>query len=184
MFYQKFYRYEIESLIHLTDLTISTSYREHPSVYFQIHEMKDHHMTVFWRTGLPERKFIEVAVEANRIVQPEMYMHVEEIIRTQEYSELMDQKSPVFHKQLDTDQMQIVRYILDSNINKNVRLPGGYDGHSYEIIIYQPEYEKIRCWCYLPSEWKELASFINLLVDIAGLDKIYYAKISAFRKGN
>lgn len=183
MFEEKFYRYKIESLNHLIDLTIETSYREHPSVYFQIHEMSYHHMTMFWRTGFPDRKFIKIAVEANRMIQPEKSLSLEEIVRTKEYSELMYQKSPIFHQTLDANQTQIVRQVLNSDMDKNIRLPGGRDGHSYEITIYQPQCKKIQCWCYLPSEWKELGIFINSLVDVAGLDRIYCAKISAFWEG-
>lgn len=53
MLEEKFYRHQIESLNHLIDLTIETSYRKHPSVYFQIHEMSDHQLKNAHKALLP-----------------------------------------------------------------------------------------------------------------------------------
>ena len=177
MLEEKYYDFKIESLKRLMDMTISMSFSKYPNIYFQIHEMKNHKTMFYWREGLPDRKFIDVAVEANKIVSPEICLTLNDIIQYPEYFELMGQKSPIYSEILDDETVKLLYQILNYDIDENIKIPGGRDGHNYYIKIYTPMLKKICCWCILPEKWKLLAQFINTIVNTAKLDKMYYAKI-------
>jgi len=177
MLEEKYYDFKIESLKHLMDMTISMSFSKYPNIYFQIHEMGNHKITLFWRKGLPDRKFIDATVEANKIVSPEICLTLNDIIQYPEYFELMSQKSPIYSKALDDETIKLLYQVLNYDIDEVTKISGGRDGHSYYIKIHTPKLKKIRCWCILPEKWKSLAQIINAIVNTAELDEMYYAKI-------
>lgn len=162
------YKFEKEGrLLFFMEISSSTA----PDCYFKVY--KDNEKTVvYWRTELKRNDYFNMIANLHTVKVSSW----QEMSETREYYKELDRLSPINSKILTKEQESIIFKLLNAELDENIRLSGGRDGHSYRITLYGNKISSIRCWCIISMEWKLLANAINMLaVDVAGLEPRRYA---------
>ena len=167
----KYYPFDINSNRMLMRMNINASWK-FDDVYFQIHEMPDGSVKVFWRKGLSDRKHIEAAIMIEDRCFKGNRLPLSELVLTDEYKKEMLILSPINELVFSNEEQKLITDLCNKGIPDNYKTGGGRDGHSYDIWFENSK--RYGLWCYVHKSLEPAADVINLLVSRAGLDEDMY----------
>lgn len=145
-----------------------------PSAYFEIDENTNANYTAYWRVELPRSEYYDNVISKMNFRLRDT-ISITELSNIDEYGQLLNRYCPVRTENLSASQKIIVDNLLKDELDTDVEMPSGRDGHSFFIKTYRPSIKEYRCWCKLPNKWKALSDLIDVLVnDISGLEDMKY----------
>ena len=170
--YDDMYGFKLDNKKHILNLYITPSFRK--SVCFQVHQMDDDSLELFWNFELESREllpFMREFVKNNNL--PER-IKVVDLFEDVEFVKALKKKCPVSKSALSKEQIEIIDRVINTGIPIDVKKHYGLDGHSYTIEIFGEKNQIYESWCLLPEEWQVFSPLIEMVVSIAGLDNVRY----------
>ena len=167
----QYYPFDIKSKRMMMKIDINAFFKL-GDAFFEIHEMEDGSIRMFWRKAVPERKYAEYAGAIARKYYEGKLMHLKELILTDEYKKEMDVISPINEVLLSDEELCPIIELCNKGIPDDYKRIGGRDGHSYDIWFEKSK--RYSLWCWVHESLEPVANVINMLVDKAGLDRQRY----------
>ncbi|MBP7188222.1 MAG: hypothetical protein KBA55_16005 [Ruminococcus sp.] len=167
----KYYPFDISSKRMLMRMNINAFWKL-GDAYFQIHEMPDNSIKVYWRKGLTHRKFPEYAGDIARKYFAGNLMTINELIITDEYNKEIDIISPINEINFSDEEARQIAEVCNNGLPDDYERIFGRDGHSYDIWFENSK--RYGLWCIVHESLRPVADVINLLVSRAGLDEDMY----------
>lgn len=170
--YDEIFSFKIESKKHILSLYITPSFRK--SVCFQVHQMDDDSLELFWNFELVGREllpFMREFVKNNNLPEG---IKVLDLFENVEFVKALKKKCPVSKSTLSKEQIEIINQVVNLKLPLDVEKHQGLDGHSFTIEIFGEKNQIYDSWCILPKEWRELSPLIEMAVNTAELDNNIY----------
>ena len=167
----EYYSFDIKSKRLMMKIDINAFFKL-GNAFFEIHEMEDDSIRIFWRKAVPERKYAEYAGTIARKYYEGKPMHLKELILTDEYKKEIALISPINEVSLSDEELGRIIELVIIGIPDDYKNICGRDGHSYDIWFENSK--RYGLWCWVHESLEPIADVINLLVDRAGLDREMY----------
>ena len=168
----KYYPFDISSKRMLMRMTIRT-FERHGDAFFQIHEMSDCSVKVFWRKGLRGRIPFEAIIKIEEQYFNGSILPIDDLILTDEYKNGMAILSPFYEISFSDEELRKIIELCNNGIPVDYEEIYGLDGNSYDICFENNKRHSL--WCIVHESLRPVADVINLLVSRAGLDEDMYS---------
>ncbi len=162
----------VQSKQHLFNLDITHSFVKFPEVYFQVHQMENDSVQVFWRTSLSRDGFYEVASKAQK--GRNVTLSLAELVQTAEYYEEMEKSNPLQSAVMSNDEAQILLNLFHKGLPKDKTHSGGRGGHSFYLTAFCEPPQRLLFWCIVGPELIDAVNAVNLLIHKANLNSGFF----------
>ena len=167
----EYYPFDIKSKRMMMKIDINAFFKL-GDAFFEIHEMEDASVKVYWRKGLPERQYFDYVVLIEKKHFCDNKLLIRELILTEEYKKEMAVISPIKEVLLSDEELKRIIELVKIGIPDDYKNICGRDGHSFDIWFENSK--RYGLWCWVHESLEPIADVINLLIERAGLDREMY----------
>ena len=168
--YLDWFAFEVPNKHPLLELIIEPAFAVR-SVCFQVHKSSGNVYKAFWNYEITSREMPKLIHEYINYRPDVKNWMLGQLLDDPEFAKYIKKYTPINCRDLGASDMNIINDVINVDFGESRFVaPGGLDGHSYTLKIYEKEYKEYHCWCVIPAEWKELIPLVDMVINIAELN--------------